>query len=61
MFRSNYENYEADQQTQGVTIAMLERAYLSLAESHRDLWDSYEEMNKKEKKRDKFFSKMWKG
>lgn len=39
----------------------MERFYLDLDTSHRDLRESYKKMVKTEKKRDKFFNKLWKG
>lgn len=49
-----------DQEKQGAKVASLEREYSTLTSSHRDLKDSYEKMVNREKKKDKFFKKMWK-
>ncbi|KAF3635074.1 hypothetical protein FXO37_26173 [Capsicum annuum] len=43
-----------------IFIDILERAYLALAEAHRDLSDSHKKIVKREKKRYKFFKKLWK-
>lgn len=53
--------YKKEEKKQGVTIVRIEWAYLELAESHRELRSSYEMIKKREKRKDKFFSKMWKG
>lgn len=57
----DYVKYCAYQESQSSIVARLKRAYLTLPESHRDIRDSYEKINKRGKKRDKFFSMMWKG
>lgn len=39
----------------------MERAYSALDASHRDLKESSKKIVKRDKKRDKFFKKLWKG
>lgn len=39
----------------------MERSYTALAKAHRDLNDLHEKVVKREKKRDRFFMKLWKG
>lgn len=56
--RSNYEKLLKGYKKKGATVANIDRAYSSLAYSHRVLRDSHE---KTKKKKDKFFTKMWKG
>ncbi|KAF3628034.1 hypothetical protein FXO38_28453 [Capsicum annuum] len=57
---SNYKIYQEEKKKQEATVARLERAYSLLAKSHRDLKESYDNMKNTEKKRDKFFTKIWK-
>uniref|UniRef100_M1DX14 Uncharacterized protein n=1 Tax=Solanum tuberosum TaxID=4113 RepID=M1DX14_SOLTU len=42
-------------------FANLEKAYASLAQSHGELSISHSKIKKREKSRDKFFTRMWKG
>lgn len=58
---SEYEKYQEDQKKKKATVSKLERAYSVVVESGKDLQDSYEKIRKREKKRDNFFRKIWKG
>ncbi|KAF3653859.1 hypothetical protein FXO37_16758 [Capsicum annuum] len=57
----DYNIYHEEQKKKGATAARLERAYSALVGAHRDLRDVHEKMMKREKKRYKFFKKIWKG
>lgn len=50
-----------DQKEQGVIISRIEREYSFLEQSHQSLRESYDKMRRREKKKDKFFTCMWKG
>lgn len=50
MSLTDYEKYKKEQETQGATMARIEKEYSTLPESHRELQDSLEKMNKREKK-----------
>ncbi|KAK6773809.1 hypothetical protein RDI58_029048 [Solanum bulbocastanum] len=59
--QSEFDAYLSDQGKQKYQLANLEKAYASLANSHGELSMSYGKMNKQEKSRYKFFTRMWKG
>ncbi|KAF3620519.1 hypothetical protein FXO38_00753 [Capsicum annuum] len=58
--QSNYKRYREEQEKQGATVVYVERSYSALAASYRKLKDSLEKMVNRQKKRGKFFRKLWK-
>lgn len=61
MLQTNFKRFLANHKDHGETISRLEWAQSSLAWSHQELRDSYDKIRIREKKRDIFFSHMWKG
>nr|XP_033515315.1 uncharacterized protein LOC117279819 [Nicotiana tomentosiformis] len=66
--KKTFQKYLDDQKKQGYHLKKLEKAYTDLATvhgtlstSHAKLENAHTRMKKKEKKRDKFFSHVWKG
>lgn len=59
--RVDYDEYNKEQKKQKTTIDQLEEAYSSFVASHQDLRRAHEKIITRDKKRDKFFTKMWKG
>lgn len=56
----DYERYKNEHEIQGAIVARVEIAYSTLEKSHRELLESYKNTVKREKKRDKFHTKLWK-
>ncbi|KAL3330165.1 hypothetical protein AABB24_034161 [Solanum stoloniferum] len=59
--QSEFDAYFKDQRKQKAQLANLEKAYADLAKSHGELRISHSKMRKREKSREKFFTRMWKG
>ncbi|KAF3629193.1 hypothetical protein FXO38_27826 [Capsicum annuum] len=58
MAQSDYEIYRVEKKKLGAKVSSLDKAYSSLAISHRDLKESQKKMVKREKKGDIFFRKL---
>lgn len=58
MAQSDYEIYQVEKKKLGAKVSSLDKAYSSLAISHRDLKESQKKMVKREKKGDIFFRKL---
>ncbi|KAG5591041.1 hypothetical protein H5410_041555 [Solanum commersonii] len=59
--QSEFDAHFKDQKKQKAQLANLEKAYADLAKSHGELSISHSKMKKREKSREKFFTRMWKG
>ncbi|KAH0745716.1 hypothetical protein KY285_007373 [Solanum tuberosum] len=56
-----FDAYLSNQRKKKAQLANLEKAYTSLAKSHRELSVSHSKMKNHDKSRDKFFTWMWTG
>ncbi|KAK6782255.1 hypothetical protein RDI58_020051 [Solanum bulbocastanum] len=58
--QSEFDAHFKDQRKHKAQLANLEKAYADLAKSHGELSISHSKMKKREKSREKFFTRMWK-
>ncbi|KAG5590229.1 hypothetical protein H5410_040743 [Solanum commersonii] len=61
VLQSEFDAYLIDHRKQKSQLLNLEKAYAGLAKSQGELSISHSKMKKREKSKDKFFIRMWKG